>query len=114
MDLLEIDRLERALDRHPRLAERVFTGGELDYARGRRRPAQHLAARFCAKEAAAKALGLSDGLGLREVEVVGSEPPRLRLSGRAARAAAAQDVELRVSLTHSRDYAAAVALAETR
>jgi holo-[acyl-carrier protein] synthase len=106
--------LERALGRHPRLAERVFTGGELDYARGRRRPGRHLAARFCAKEAAVKALGLTDGFGLREVEVVGSEPPRLRLSGRAARAAAEQGIELRVSLTHSRDHAAAVAVAETR
>jgi phosphopantetheinyl transferase (holo-ACP synthase) len=59
-----------------------------------------------------KALGLSGGFGLHEVEVVGSEPPRLRLSGRAARAAAEQGVELSVSLTHAREFAAAVALAE--
>ena len=58
IDLLEIDRLERALARRPRLAERLFTDAELDYAAARARPAQHLAARFCAKEAVAKALGL--------------------------------------------------------
>ena len=92
----------------------MFTAGELDYARARRRPAQHLAARFCAKEAAVKALGLTAGFGLREVEVVGSGPPSLRLRGRAAQAAADQGVELRISLTHARDYAAAVVLAETR
>jgi holo-[acyl-carrier protein] synthase len=92
----------------------VFTEAELDYAGARGRPARHLAARFAAKEAAVKALGLSDGFGLREVEVVAGEPPTIRLSGRAARAAAEQGVELRVSLTHSRDFAAAVALAESR
>jgi phosphopantetheinyl transferase (holo-ACP synthase) len=57
---------------------------------------------------------MTSGFGLREVEVVGSDPPQLRLGGRAARSAAEQGVELRISLTHSRDYAAAVALAETR
>ena len=60
IDLLEIDRLERALERRPRLAERLFTDGERAYAAARGRPAQHLAARFCAKEAVAKALALRD------------------------------------------------------
>ena len=59
IDLLEIDRLERALARRPRLAERLFTADERDYAAPRARPGQHLAARFCAKEAVAKALGMS-------------------------------------------------------
>ena len=107
IDLLEVGRLERALERHPRLAERVFTPGELDYSRARRRPGRHLAARFAAKEAAVKALGLSD-FGLREIEVVAGEPPTLRLHGRVADAARARGVELRVSLTHSQEMAAAV------
>jgi holo-[acyl-carrier protein] synthase len=111
IDLLEVDRLERALERHPRLAERVFTPGELDYSRARRRPGRHLAARFAAKEAAVKALGTGD-LGLREIEVVAGEPPTLRLHGRAASAATEQGVELKVSLTHSRDMAAAVVVAD--
>ena len=58
IDLLEIDRLERALARRPRLAARLFTDDERAYAAERARPAQHLAARFCAKEAVAKALAL--------------------------------------------------------
>ena len=57
IDLLEIGRLERALERRPQLAERLFTDGELAYARSRHRPGRHLAARFAAKEAAVKALG---------------------------------------------------------
>jgi holo-[acyl-carrier protein] synthase len=109
IDLLEIDRLERALERHPRLAERVFTEAEREYAKARARPARHLAARFAAKEAVIKALGLSDGFGLREVEVVAGEPPTVRLQGRAALAASGRRIE--ISLTHSRHFAAAIALA---
>jgi holo-[acyl-carrier protein] synthase len=109
VDLLEIERLERALERHPRLAERVFTEGERRYAAGRARPGRHLAARFAAKEAVVKALGLSGGFGLREIEVLAGEPPTVRLSGRAAEAAAGAPVE--ISMTHSREYAAAVARA---
>jgi len=110
IDLLEIDRLERALERHPRLAERVFTAAERDYAAARARPARHLAARFAAKEAVIKALGRSEGFGLREVEVVAGAPPTVRLSGRAA--VLAQGAEVSISLTHSRDFAAAVAIVE--
>jgi holo-[acyl-carrier protein] synthase len=110
IDLLEIDRMERALERHPRLAERVFTAAERDYAAARARPGRHLAARFAAKEAVVKALGLSGGFGLREIEVLAGEPPTVRLAGRAA--AAAGDRRVEISLTHSRDNAAAVAIAE--
>ena|SRR5687767_245024 len=113
VDLLEIARLERALERHPRLAERVFTGAELDYAVARRRPGRHLAARFCAKEAAVKALGTGP-FGLRDVEVVGSEPPRLRLSGAAEDAARDRGVQLEVSLSHAREMAVAVVVASAR
>lgn len=109
IDLLEIERMERAIERHPRLAERVFTTAEREYAAARARPGRHLAARFAAKEAVAKALGLRSVLGLGEIEVVAGEPPTVRLSGRAAEAAAGRRVE--ISLTHSRDNAAAVAVA---
>jgi holo-[acyl-carrier protein] synthase len=111
IDLLEIDRLERALERHPRLAKRVFTQAERDYAGERARPARHLAARFAAKEAVVKALGLSGGFGLAQIEVVAGEPPTVKLAGAAADAAAGRRVE--VSLTHSHDFAAAVAIVDT-
>ena len=113
IDLIEIARLERAIERRPRLAERVFSAAELEGARTRARPGRHLAARFAAKEAALKALGLG-GLRLHEVEVEGGggEPPRLRLHGEAAEFAAREGVELSVSLTHSRDMAAAVVRAD--
>jgi holo-[acyl-carrier protein] synthase len=111
IDLVEIERVERALARHPRLARRLFSEAELTYARARSRPGRHLAARFAAKEAALKALGRGDWLGLRDVEVVAGEPPTVRLHGRAAATAAEREVRLEVSLTHSRESAAAVAVA---
>src|SRR2546421_12719499 len=84
IDMLEIERLERALARRPSLAERLFTDAELQYAAGRARPGQHLAARFCAKEAVAKALGLG-AWSFRDVEILaGSGPPEVRLTGAAA------------------------------
>ena len=113
VDLLEIDRLERALERHPRLAGRVFSEAELEYAGERSRPGRHLAARFCAKEAAVKALGTGP-LGLREVEVVAATPPRLELSGAAAAAARERGVCLEVSLSHAREMAVAVVVASPR
>jgi holo-[acyl-carrier protein] synthase len=111
IDLLEIDRLERALERTPRLAQRLFTEAELAYAAARARPGQHLAARFCAKEAVAKALDLSSW-NFHEVEVIGTGgPPELRLTGTAAARAAELGVRVEVSLTHSGRDAAAVAVA---
>jgi holo-[acyl-carrier protein] synthase len=107
IDLIEIERVERALERRPRLADRLFTPGELAYARERARPGRHLAARFAAKEAVIKALG--QGVPLREIEVEAGEPPQVRLHGRAAEVAG--DSDIAISLTHSRETAAAVAIA---
>jgi len=108
IDLIEIERVERALERRPRLAERLFTPGELDYARSRARPGRHLAARFAAKEAVIKALG--QGLPPREIEIEAGEPPQILLHGRAAEVAG--EASISVSLTHSRESAAAVAIAD--
>src|SRR3954454_22953314 len=103
IDLLEIERLERALERRPGLADRLFTSGELAYARRRARPAQHLAARFCAKEAVAKALRLQ-AWSWQDIEVV--EGPDVVLHGALADLGARLDI----SLTHSRTMAGAVAI----
>jgi holo-[acyl-carrier protein] synthase len=111
LDLLEIGRLERALQRRPRLAERLFTDGERAYAAARARPAQHLAARFCAKEAVAKALEL-EGLNFRDIEVVNvpGGAPRVRLSGAAAARAQQLGVDVAVSLSHTDASAGAIAI----
>ncbi|HYI99421.1 MAG TPA: holo-ACP synthase [Thermoleophilaceae bacterium] len=110
IDLLEIGRLEAALERRPRLAARLFTEGELSYAAGKARPGQHLAARFCAKEAVAKALAL-ESWAFRDVEVVStSGAPEVRLTGAAAERARELGGAPRISLTHTEQTAGAVAI----
>jgi len=108
LDLLEIERLERALERRPRLALRLFTEGERAYASARARPAQHLAARFCAKEAVAKALAL-EAWSPRDVEIVTGEhgAPQVVLHGALAGLG-----PVAVSLTHDRGMAGAVAVVD--
>ncbi|GEA18529.1 holo-ACP synthase [Moorella sp. E306M] len=115
IDIIEIERLERALKRHPRLMNRLFTPAEQEYCLSRHRPGASLAARFAAKEAVMKALGV--GLGscsFRDIEIRREESgrPRVVLYGRAgelAREVGADTVT--VSLSHCRAYAAAVAQA---
>jgi holo-[acyl-carrier protein] synthase len=110
IDILEVARLERALARTPTLAARLFTDAERAYAATHARPAVHLAARFCAKEAVAKALAL-DAWAWQDVEVVATETaPRVRLSGAAAVRAAELGRHPHISLTHTRETAAAVAI----
>jgi holo-[acyl-carrier protein] synthase len=111
IDLIEIARIERALSRRPRMTERLFTTSERAYADARARPSVHLAARFCAKEAVAKSLGLR-GWSFSEIEVVAGAPPAVKLRGRAAERARELGVDLCLSMTHSRETAAAVACAE--
>jgi holo-[acyl-carrier protein] synthase len=113
LDLLEIDRLERALARRPGLAERLFTDAERAYAATAGRPARHLAARFCAKEAVSKALRM-EVLRPRDIEVVGGGdvPPSVALHGEAAARAVELGVRVHVSLTHTQTTAGAVAVLE--
>ncbi len=112
IDILEIDRLQDALDRHPRMADRIFSSDELEYANDRSRPSKHLAARFCAKEAVAKALAI-EGWSFSEVEVNAGVPPTVSLKGRTRARADELGTKLMVSLTHSSDSAAAVAISYT-
>ena len=106
IDLLEIERMEQALERRPALAQRLFTDGERSYAARRARPGQHLAARFCAKEAVAKALRL-EAWNPHDIEVVGEgAQTAVALHGELA----ALGVEVDISMTHSKATAGAVAL----
>jgi len=110
IDVLEVERLEQALARRPNLLSRLFTPEESAYAAQHARPATHLAARFCAKEAVAKALAL-DAWAFQDVEVVVTNTaPEVRLTGAAARRAEELGKHPRISLTHTRHTAAAVAI----
>jgi holo-[acyl-carrier protein] synthase len=118
-DMIEISRIERSLEQFgERFLEKIFTPGEIAYCqRKKKNAAESFAARFAAKEAGAKALGtgISRGITWKEIEVR-REPsgrPTLHLSGRARERAHQIGVaRLSLSLTHSRDLAMAVVIAE--
>jgi len=111
-DLVEIPRFRLALERRPGLAARLFSDAERAYADRFREPVPHLAARFGAKEAVMKALGV--GLWRFAVVRLRSGQPRLALHGKAAALAAERDVSgWELTLTHSDSMAMAVAVALT-
>ena len=115
IDIESVERVGRLLARYgPRFVERVFTPGEAAYGLRRRHPAQHLAARFAAKEAAMKALGTGRSAGVlwRSIEVVRSGgPPQLRFHDEAARRFdALGGREALITMSHSGDFALAQVL----
>jgi holo-[acyl-carrier protein] synthase len=117
-DLMETRRLQESIDRFgERFLERIFTAGEIAYCRRKKNAAESFAARFAAKEAGAKALGtgISRGVSWKEFEVRRelSGQPTLHLSGRAAELAGVMGIRrFKLSLTHSRELAMAVVVAE--
>ena len=110
VDVVDVARLARVLTRTPSVADRVFADGERDLA------VERLAARFAAKEAAAKALGAPSRARWREIEVVVMDDgrPSLLVTGRTAEVAAAAGIRAwHVSLTHDGGVAVAVVVAES-
>jgi holo-[acyl-carrier protein] synthase len=116
VDIVEIDRMAAALERHPRMRERLFSKAERDYCEGRNRPEIHYALRFAAKEAVLKALGTGfSGMKFTDVEVLrdAGGRPTPQLSGRAAEVAeeiGVRELHLSLSYTHTTAVASAVAI----
>jgi holo-[acyl-carrier protein] synthase len=118
-DLIEIARIAQTVDRFgDRFLQRVYTAQEIAYCLRKKSSAESLAARFAAKEAAAKALGtgINHGIGWLDLEVV-REPsgkPTLQLHGRAAHLARQLGVATTsLSLTHGKDLALAFVVMES-
>lgn len=115
-DLIEIQRIQRAIERNPHFLERVYTEKEIAYCRRKARPWQSYAARFAAKEAVGKAFGTGLGpIGLTEIEIVNGPngQPQVTLYGAAQALAAERKVRrVHISLSHSEAYAMATAVLE--
>ncbi len=110
VDVLEVNRVKRLLDRDDRFLEKVFTRAEIGYCQAKHYREQHYAARFTAKEAFLKALGSGwrNGIGWQDVEVVNDElgKPTIRLHGRALEAFRSQRMRrIHLSLSHTREHA---------
>jgi holo-[acyl-carrier protein] synthase len=113
-DLIEIARVRRSLERYPRFRDRCFTADEQAYCDSRANPAESYAGRFAGKEAVGKALGfgVARAFAWKEIEIVGRPKPSVRLSGRVESWAQKRGVhEIDLSMTHSRELAQAVAVA---
>jgi holo-[acyl-carrier protein] synthase len=113
IDVIEIPRVRRALERYPSFRERCFTEAERAYCDSRPNPPQHYAARFAGKEAIGKALGfgVARAFAWQEVEIAGRPKPGVTLSGRmAAWAEGVGAGVIDLSMSHSRELATAVAV----
>ncbi len=118
IDLVEIDRIGASIERWgEKFLRKIFSAGEIDYCSRRPYPARHFAARFAAKEAFLKGMGIGlfSGIALRDVEVhvLDSGKPELVLRGEAGELAAKNGVSsLNLSLSHSNRYATALVILE--
>jgi holo-[acyl-carrier protein] synthase len=117
VDLIEIERVRRALDRYPRFRERCFTEAERAYCDSRANPAQSYAGRFAGKEAVGKALGfgVARAFAWREIEIAGRPKPGVELSGKTkAWADKVRAGAIDLSMSHSKGLATAVCLVADR
>ena len=114
IDAVEVARMQRLLERLPRAYDRLFSGQERRYSDGHADPFPRYAARFAAKEAVGKALGIGIiGFVWREIEVLSGGKPQVALHGHVAQIArrlGVTRVELSLSHTGGMAYAMAVAV----
>lgn len=113
VDLADIQRVGRVLDKYPRFAERCFTEHEREYAFRYARPERRLAARFAGKEAVMKSLGTGwRRISWQDIEITGGGRPTVRMSGNASRRAEMLGVtDVLVSITHTETSALVMAVA---
>lgn len=119
IDLVDVRRIEEMIERKAdRVIRKLLTDSEREYCMSQAIPAQHIAARIAAKEAAYKSLQLvpeARGISWQDLEVErgANGAPSLKLHGRAAVVAESVGVkQLLISLSHSRLQAAAVVIAQ--
>jgi holo-[acyl-carrier protein] synthase len=113
IDIIEIDRIDRMLKKYPNFRSRIFTKREISYCEQKKYPAQHYAARFAAKESIMKALGdLAEKIRWKDLEIIESSfgKPLVKLHGRSRSMGEEIGIkEIKVSLSHCKMYAVAVA-----
>ncbi|WP_420599061.1 holo-ACP synthase [Neptuniibacter sp.] len=116
-DILQISRIEQALERTPKLAERILTSREQACFSAEKQPARFLAKRFAAKEAVTKALGTGIGRGVswHHIEIDKDElgRPLVTLNGGAAERASELGIaNIQISYSDEKEYIVAFVIAE--
>ncbi|MFA7572942.1 MAG: holo-ACP synthase [Lutispora sp.] len=115
-DIVEIDRIKKAMERYPQFVDRLFSIDELVYLESKALNPQHVAGGFSAKEAVLKSIGT----GLRnfkwkEIEIIRDNKgkPFVRLNGKAKDYVDDNYIgNIHITISHSKNYATATALAE--
>ncbi len=108
VDIVSVERVAAIYDKHgKRFLQKIFTPGEVEYCLRKKNPAEHLAARFAAKEALAKALPLGKRPGWQEVEILpGTDGPEIRSTDGMW----VPDGDIKLSLSHERSWAVAMVI----
>lgn len=115
-DIVEICRIEKALERNEKFMQKVFSSHEQEYLKSRKMRPEYVAGRFAAKEAVSKAMGTGFvGFGFKDVEIVraASGKPEVVLKEKADKVARGfGEYKIHLSITHGRDCAVAFAVLE--
>jgi holo-[acyl-carrier protein] synthase len=116
-DLIEVDRIKKAIERNPSFKHKIFTKSEIEYCDQRASGFQSYAARFAAKEAFLKAIGLGmrDSIQFLDIEVINDEygKPSLNIGGRSKEILSENDIiKTHVSLSHLKTMAMATVVLE--
>ena len=117
IDIIEVGRIEKVMEKDIGFREKIFTPGEIEYCEGMKNKYQHYAARFSAKEAFLKAIGTGWRFGIHfaDIEVYHDEygKPLIRLHGKAEELAKQEGITaIHVTLSHVKEMAAAAVVME--
>jgi holo-[acyl-carrier protein] synthase len=110
-DIVEIDRIKKAIDKNQKFRDRVYSPREIDYIDKKSNPYPSYAGRFAAKEAVSKAMGTGvRGFNLFDIEILNDElgKPHVKLLGELGEKYA--EFHIMLTISHSREYATAVAI----
>lgn len=112
IDIIEIERIERAFKRRKSFLKKIYTDAEIEYCESHKHPLLHFAARFSAKEAVMKALGTgwAKGVSWKQIEILNYESGAPYVNLYETSKEIAGDRKIEVSLSHSKTVASAVAV----
>ena len=114
IDIIEIDRIKESIDDYgDQFLHKVYTANEIKYCLSKKNKYQHLAARFAAKEAIYKAISSNwnSELSWQDMEIINAPNgmPEVKFKGNLEKFLSG-DKSLKISMSHSRDYVACVAI----
>jgi len=118
IDIIEIERIKHSVDKFKdHFLNKIYTQSELEYCLSKKNKYQHLAARFTAKEAVFKALssGVQSKTGWKDIEIVNGHhgQPVVYLKGKIEKLIPSDQIII-ISISHSRDFAACIAILSNR